>query len=71
MLHSNGSMPSLEIMRATKRSISGHNTDLSRLGELGYIISSNGVTDKRQKFYHLTEKGQEIIAFAEGRSSAA
>ena len=51
----NGPLPSLELMKKTGRSISGHNQDLKRLCDIGALTMQISEHDKRKRIYDLSE----------------
>ncbi len=53
ILAQNGPMPSLELFRRSRRSSSGHNSDLKRLRGLGIVDCTTGPSDRREKIYDL------------------
>lgn len=57
----NGPMPSLEIMKKTGRSISGHTNDLNKLVSLGIIASKADDSDGRVKMYYLCDHVRELL----------
>lgn len=54
-------MPSLEIMKKTGRSISGHTNDLNKLVSLGIIASRVDEADGRVKMYYLCDHARELL----------
>lgn len=52
----NGPLPSLEIMKKTGRSISGHNQDLKRLVDIDALSVSSSDIDKRKKIYDISKE---------------
>ncbi len=50
-----GPLESMEILKRTGRSISGHNEDIKRLLQIGALRLTNISTDKRKRIYELTE----------------
>ncbi len=52
----NGPLPSLDLMRKTGRSISGHNQDLKRLVDIGALNVRISECDKRKRIYDISEK---------------
>jgi DNA-binding MarR family transcriptional regulator len=52
----NGPLASLELMKKTGRSISGHNQDLKRLIDIGALEIKSSEKDKRKRLYDLSEK---------------
>lgn len=59
LLNEVGPLPSLELYRKSKRSISGHNADLKRLRGLGIIDCMTGAHDRREKIYDLAPSFRE------------
>jgi len=51
----NGPLASLELMKKTGRSISGHNEDLKRLVDIGALEVKISKIDKRKRIYDLSE----------------
>jgi hypothetical protein len=51
----NGPLPSLDLMKRTGRSISGHNQDLKRLVDIGALTVEISEFDKRKRMYDLSE----------------
>jgi predicted transcriptional regulator len=51
----NGPLPSLDLMKKTGRSISGHNQDLKRLLDIGAINVQVSECDKRKRIYYISE----------------
>lgn len=51
----NGPLPSLDLMKKTGRSISGHNQDLKRLVDIGAINVQISECDKRKRIYDISE----------------
>lgn len=51
----NGPLASLELMKRTGRSISGHNHDLKRLVDIGGLIVKISEDDKRKRMYDVSE----------------
>lgn len=51
----NGPLPSLDLMKKTGRSISGHNQDLKRLLDIGAINVQISECDKRKRIYDISE----------------
>ncbi|WP_395628677.1 hypothetical protein [Sphingorhabdus sp.] len=51
----NGPLPSLDLMKKTGRSISGHNQDLKRLLDIGAINVQISEFDKRKRIYDISE----------------
>lgn len=64
-----GALPSLELMRLTGRSISGHNTDLKRLLELGILERQGAAEDRRSVIYRLSEPVASALGDIIGRES--
>ena len=54
LLAEHGPMPSLELFRRSRRSSSGHNSDLKRLRGLGIVDCTIGPNDRREKMYDLS-----------------
>lgn len=50
-----GPLPSLNLMKRTGRSISGHNQDLKRLVDIGVLTLTKTEIDKRKRIYDITE----------------
>lgn len=59
LLAEHGPMPSLELLRRSRRSSSGHNSDLKRLRGLGIVDSRAGPDDRREKIYDLSAEFRE------------
>jgi len=51
----NGPLPSLDLMKKTGRSISGHNQDLKRLVDIGALNMRISDCDKRKRIYEISE----------------
>ncbi len=51
----NGPLPSLDLMKKTGRSISGHNQDLKRLVDIGALNVQISESDKRKRIYDISE----------------
>jgi predicted transcriptional regulator len=51
----NGPLPSLDLMKKTGRSISGHNQDLKRLLDIGALTMQISECDKRKRIYDISE----------------
>jgi DNA-binding MarR family transcriptional regulator len=51
----NGPLPSLDLMKKTGRSISGHNQDLKRLVDIGALNMQVSEYDKRKRIYHASD----------------
>jgi DNA-binding MarR family transcriptional regulator len=51
----NGPIASLDLMKKTGRSISGHNQDLKRLLDIGALEIKMSENDKRKRIYDLSE----------------
>jgi hypothetical protein len=51
----NGPLPSLDLMKKTGRSISGHNQDLKRLVDIGALNMRMSDCDKRKRIYEISE----------------
>ena len=60
-LMQNEKLSSLDLLRKTGRSISGHNNDLRRLTSLKVIEHATSEDDKRVKFYSLTPKFKKLF----------
>lgn len=56
ILAQHGPMPSLELFRRSRRSSSGHNSDLKRLRGLGIVDCTTGPSDRREKIYDLSSE---------------
>lgn len=71
LLAENGPMPSLELFRRSRRSSSGHNSDLKRLRGLGIVDYAIGPSDRREKIYDLSADFREKfrIFIEEARSA--
>jgi DNA-binding MarR family transcriptional regulator len=59
LLAAYGPMPSLELFRRSRRSSSGHNSDLKRLRGLGIVDCTTGPNDRREKVYDLSAEFRE------------
>jgi DNA-binding MarR family transcriptional regulator len=59
LLAAYGPMPSLELFRRSRRSSSGHNSDLKRLRGLGIVDCTTGPNDRREKMYDLSADFRE------------
>lgn len=57
----NGPLASLELMKKTGRSISGHNEDLKRLVDIGALEVKISKIDKRKRIYDLSENLRSIF----------
>lgn len=51
----NGPLPSLDLMRKTGRSISGHTEDLKRLVDIGALTVEISEFDKRKRIYDISD----------------
>lgn len=51
----NGPIASLDLMKKTGRSISGHNHDLKRLVDIGALEIKTSEDDKRKRIYDISE----------------
>ena len=51
----NGPLPSLDLMKKTGRSISGHNQDLKRLLDIVALTMQISEYDKRKRIYDISE----------------
>lgn len=51
----NGPLPSLDLMKKTGRSISGHNQDLKRLVDIGALTVHISKFDKRKRIYNISD----------------
>ena len=51
----NGPLPSLDLMKRTGRSISGHNQDIKRLLDIGSLKMEVSYDDKRKRIYDISE----------------
>lgn len=51
----NGPLPSLDLMKKTGRSISGHNQDLKRLLDIEVLKMKNSKSDKRKRIYDISD----------------
>lgn len=51
----NGPIASLDLMKKTGRSISGHNQDLKRLLDIGALTVKISDNDKRKRIYDVSE----------------
>ena len=51
----NGPLPSLDLMKRTGRSISGHNQDIKRLLDIGVLKMEVSYDDKRKRIYDISE----------------
>ena len=69
VLLESGPLPSLRIMAATGRSISGHNADMKRLLTLGHIELLPDPVDRRQKIYGLSRKMRDFIESFDSRAT--
>jgi predicted transcriptional regulator len=50
----NGPLPSLDLMKITGRSISGHNQDIKRLLDIGALKMEVSDDDKRKRIYAIS-----------------
>jgi hypothetical protein len=57
----NGPLPSLEIMKKTVRSISGHNQDLKILVDINALTVNISTLDKRKKIYDISENIKSLL----------
>jgi hypothetical protein len=51
----NGPLPSLDLMKKTGRSISGHNQDLKRLLDIEALTIKSSDLDKRKRIYDISD----------------
>ncbi len=51
----NGPIPSLDLMKKTGRSISGHTEDLKRLVDIGALTVEISEFDKRKRIYDISK----------------
>lgn len=51
----NGPLPSLDLMKKTGRSISGHNQDLKRLLDIEALTIKSSELDKRKRIYDISD----------------
>ncbi len=57
----NGPLPSLDLMKKTGRSISGHTEDLKRLVDIGALNVSISEFDKRKRIYEISKNIKEKL----------
>lgn len=57
----NGPLPSLDLMRKTGRSISGHTEDLKRLVDIGALNVKICEFDKRKRIYEISKNIREKL----------
>jgi len=65
----NGPLPSLNLMKKTGRSISGHNQDLKRLIDIGALTLKKTEFDKRKRIYDISENLKTGFADCYNRQS--
>jgi DNA-binding MarR family transcriptional regulator len=58
-----GPLGSMEILKKTGASISGHNADIKRLCALNVIEILDISSDKRKRLYFITDKSKKFINF--------
>ncbi len=56
-----GPLPSLDLMRKTGRSISGHTEDLKRLVDIGALTVEISEFDKRKRIYEISKNIKEKL----------
>lgn len=56
-----GPLESMEILKRTGRSISGHNEYIKKLLQIGALRLTNISTDKRKRIYELTEIIEDLL----------